>query len=139
MASRRRSYRTDDANAAGLGLVGVGNGEVGVVRRASVGDDDRRVGHVRTVAIGNVEHLRHHHVQAARCVGVGVEETQPAHPAGTPRHAMPAFNHYIRNDSVPNTIMYGVYGVDALAVSRAGVGSAVWCSFAGRVRDVLGL
>ena len=32
-----------------------------------------------------------------------------------------------------------VYSVDALAVSRAGVGSAVWCSFAGRVRDVLGL
>ena len=32
-----------------------------------------------------------------------------------------------------------VYGVDALAVSRAGVGSAVWCSFAGLVRGVLGL
>ena len=32
-----------------------------------------------------------------------------------------------------------MYGVDALAVSRAGVGSAVWCSFAGLVRGVLGL
>ena len=32
-----------------------------------------------------------------------------------------------------------VYCVDALAVSRAGVGGAVWCSFAGLVRDVLGL
>jgi len=32
-----------------------------------------------------------------------------------------------------------VYGVDALAVSRAGVRGAVWCSFAGLVRDVLGL
>ena len=32
-----------------------------------------------------------------------------------------------------------VYGVDALAVSRAGVGGVVWCSFAGLVRDVLGL
>jgi len=32
-----------------------------------------------------------------------------------------------------------VYGVDELAVSGAGVGSAVWCSFAGLVRDVFGL
>ena len=32
-----------------------------------------------------------------------------------------------------------VYGVDALAVSRAGVGGAVRCSFAGLVRGVLGL
>jgi len=34
-----------------------------------------------------------------------------------------------------------VYGVDVLLASRAGVGvgSAVWCSFAGLVRGVLGL
>ena len=32
-----------------------------------------------------------------------------------------------------------VYGVDVLSASRAGVGSAVWCSFAGLVRSVLGL
>ena len=32
-----------------------------------------------------------------------------------------------------------VFGVDVLSASRAGVGSAVWCSFAGLVRGVLGL
>jgi len=32
-----------------------------------------------------------------------------------------------------------VYGVDVLSASRAGVGGAVWCSFAGLVRGVLGL
>ena len=32
-----------------------------------------------------------------------------------------------------------VYCVDALAVSRVGVRGAVWCLFAGLVRDVLGL
>ena len=32
-----------------------------------------------------------------------------------------------------------LYGVDVLSASRTGVGSAVWCSFAGLVRGVLGL
>jgi len=32
-----------------------------------------------------------------------------------------------------------VYGVDVLSASGAGVGGAVWCSFAGLVRGVLGL
>jgi len=32
-----------------------------------------------------------------------------------------------------------VYGVDVLSTFRAGVGGAVWCSFASLVRGVLGL
>jgi len=68
--------QTDDANAARFGFVRVRNRQVGVVRRTAVRNDDRRVRYVRSVAIGNVEHLRHHDVKSSRRVGVGVEKPQ---------------------------------------------------------------
>jgi len=43
---------------------------------------------------------------------------------------------FIRSRAV---VVGSVYGVDVLSASRAGVGGAVWCSFAGVVRGVLGL
>ena len=71
-----RCVQTDDANAARFGFVRVRNRQVGVVRRTAVRNDDRRVRYVRSVAIGDVEHLRHHDVESSRRVGVGVEKPQ---------------------------------------------------------------
>ena len=74
VSSGTTEAQTNDVNAASFGFVCVRNRQVWVVSWAAVGDDDCSVGYVKSVAVGDVEQLCHHHVQSSRRVGVSVEK-----------------------------------------------------------------